>query len=1021
MQVLSAVQSLYHDFDVARQAAANQWLMKFQRERAAWQVANDILSSENVFGAQLELQHFAAQTLRRKVYDHLDELAPEERNALMHALLMHARKFSYGPPQLLKQICLALAGLALQCSEWGNPVEHLLNSSGITVSADNPEGIDGGPPALELLTVLPEEGLDDKAGKPVTSKRKKEFHEQLLSQRERVLELLVLRARKMDANAQAATTERRNILRCLLSWVRIDVFSGFAATVLASHPLVTFAFESLQGHQTQVFEEAVEVLVELITRIEGLPRLLISKVLPLKDALLVPALLTHNEVVVNGLCRLMAELGQAVPAVIAEATTETLALSDAMLRCVILWKSNWEIVQSGLPFWSAIAVHILSLPSTSEHRQRAMAAFKPMYTSLLDGLVVRLQIDDPEDCKAGNGKVSLPDGLVDFRYNVEEALTNICRLLGPIPFLSQLLRGVEHWSAPGATTWQSVEAKLYVIQLVVEEVLLDGQHPAELVPLMQFIVSLPSNPLPVPDYAVPLVHKSAAEVVGAYAEWLCSYPSAALPLLSFLALGLSSSISTSACATALRKVCEEVKVVVQGPTAVEGLLHIGERLHTLPLSLAEERDVLCAIGKVLSAAPRGPCLLQAAQRLFQSVQNALEELLDLPMEKSPSRQQSGSSSQVAYAMAQEAAVRALNRLAAICSDVLAPPNGCLKDDDPMLSVLTVAWPLLERLLTSAHAADSGIAAGICRCLIEAMNATGQKFAPLLQPFLTAMASAFTSLRAHACFIKAAAAAIQEFGSDPKFASTAIEILRTFSQAEVAKSLSTRQGCDAEPEIAEQYMRLMTTFIVQCPRDVLVAVEGLLEVAITRAAACASSSHRLAAPQAFSFLSAIYEVAAKPLSKDGAAVQPATASDALLNVCIRTGPAVMSGIVHALLGLHPVGKLPKISKVFELQCALCFRKTGGDFGGGLAILQTWIASALHALPPGVLVPGEAEMVLLRWMESLAADQRRLVLGPLPLNTERPAIGGRTVGMGQMDSSLRCVLREFIENHRYTTLQ
>lgn len=110
---------------------------------------------------------FAAQTFRAKVcfvqrfvysnteaqrsqvtFD-LQQVDPSHRIGLRDSLLSALEKCASGPRVILIQICLALAGLALQMPEWQNVIPGLIESFG-----QDPSKV---PALLEFLTVLPEE------------------------------------------------------------------------------------------------------------------------------------------------------------------------------------------------------------------------------------------------------------------------------------------------------------------------------------------------------------------------------------------------------------------------------------------------------------------------------------------------------------------------------------------------------------------------------------------------------------------------------------------------------------------------------------------------------------------------------------------------------------------------------------------------------------------------------------------------------------------------------------------------
>lgn len=79
-----------------------------------------------------------------------------DKDALLNALIIAAKKFSYGPPQLLTQICLALSALVLRSVQHKKPIEQLFSSLQTLENQEN-----GNVAVLEMLTVLPEEVIDD--------------------------------------------------------------------------------------------------------------------------------------------------------------------------------------------------------------------------------------------------------------------------------------------------------------------------------------------------------------------------------------------------------------------------------------------------------------------------------------------------------------------------------------------------------------------------------------------------------------------------------------------------------------------------------------------------------------------------------------------------------------------------------------------------------------------------------------------------------------------------------------------
>jgi transportin-3 len=79
----------------------------------------------------------------------LQQVENIQRSALRGSLLSALQKFAAGPRVVLIQICLSLAGLALQMPDWDDPVAEIIQALG-----HNPQLV---PSLLQFLTVLPEE------------------------------------------------------------------------------------------------------------------------------------------------------------------------------------------------------------------------------------------------------------------------------------------------------------------------------------------------------------------------------------------------------------------------------------------------------------------------------------------------------------------------------------------------------------------------------------------------------------------------------------------------------------------------------------------------------------------------------------------------------------------------------------------------------------------------------------------------------------------------------------------------
>ncbi|KAM7509352.1 hypothetical protein LguiA_019805 [Lonicera macranthoides] len=218
IKVAQAVHVLNHDAQSCNRVAANQWLVQFQQTDAAWEVATSILTSAHhlpfVFVSDFEVEFFAAQILKRKIQNEGYYLQLAAKDALLNSLLVAAKKFTSGPPQLLTQICLALSALILHVVEHGKPIGKLLYSLQSLQSQD-----DGDIAVLEMLTVLPEVVDDKTTDCNLGSAMRCEYDRELLLHTPLVLEFLLQQSEKRFDDGIQLHENSRKILRCLLSWV----------------------------------------------------------------------------------------------------------------------------------------------------------------------------------------------------------------------------------------------------------------------------------------------------------------------------------------------------------------------------------------------------------------------------------------------------------------------------------------------------------------------------------------------------------------------------------------------------------------------------------------------------------------------------------------------------------------------------------------------------------------------------------------------------------------------------------
>ncbi|KAG4132680.1 hypothetical protein ERO13_D08G048400v2 [Gossypium hirsutum] len=998
MKVAQAVHVLNHDTESSNRVAANQWLVQFQQTEAAWEVATSILTSDHQpFPSDFEVEFFAAQILKRKIQNEGYYLQLGVKDALLNALLVAAKRLSSGPPQLLTQICLALSALILRSVEHGKPIEQLFYSLQ-NLRTQN----DGIVAVLEMLTVLPEEIVDTQ-NTEISASHRNQYGQELLSHTPMVVEFLLQQSENKFQGGLQPNERNRKVLRCLLSWVRAGCFSETPEGSFPTHPLLNFVFNSLQVSSS--FDLAIEVLVELVSRHEGLPQVLLCRVPFLKEMLLLPALTGGDVKVIAGLACLMSEIGQAAPSLIVEASAEARALTDALLSCVAFPCEDWDIADSTLQFWSSLASYILGPDVDGTNKKNVEGMFFSVFSALLDALLLRAQLDESTFSDESR-TFDLPDGLVQFRMNLIELLVDICQLLQPATFVQKLF--FSGWfSTNVAIPWQEVEIKLFALN-VVSDVVLQGGQTFDFSVVMQLVTVLSSWPSDDLKGFMCIVYRSVADVIGSYSKLISTLETNARPLLLFLAAGISEPLSSNACASALRKLCEDASSVMYEPSNLDIFMWIGEALEKKCLPLEDEEEVVTAISQVLGYVSNKELQNNLLSKLLSSSYDAIGKLIE------DDNNHSLRQNPAAYTQILGLATRGLHRMGVVFSHLELPLLSEASADNPIIAVIRVFWPMLEKLFRSEHMENSSLSTAACRALSLAIQSSGEHFEMLLPKILDCLSTNFLSFQGHECYIRTASLVIEEFGLKEGYGPLFISTFERFTRASSVRALNSSYVCDQEPDLVEAYTNFASTFVRSSRKEVLAASGALLEISFQKAAICCTAMHRGAALAAMSYLSCFLEVGLASLLESMTFSPEGSFGATSIQVISHSGEGLVSNIVYALLGVSAMSRVHKCATILQQLAAFCCLSERTTWKTVLSweFLHSWLQAAVQALPADYLKQGEAETLVPVWLKALA--------GAASDYLESKSSNGRTSDYGYMQGKggrmLKRVIREFADSHR-----
>ncbi|CAA0824590.1 ARM repeat superfamily protein [Striga hermonthica] len=996
IQLAQAVHVLNHDTQSCNRVAANQWLVQFQHSDAAWEIATSILTSDHqhLFPTGYEVEFFSAQILKRKIENEGHNLHSAAKDTLLNALLLAAKRFCSGPSQLLTQICLAISTLVLHAVEHRKPIEQLFYSLRNLQSHDN-----GNTAVLEMLTVLPEIVEDQNSNCSISSARRNEYEQELLTHTPMVLEFLMKQFEEGFDHHVQPHDRTRKLLRCLLSWVRAGCFLESHPASLPAHPLFNFVFSSLQVPSS--FDMAVEVLIELLSRHEGVPQLLLCRIGFLKEVLLFPALKSGNEKVIAGLACLMSEIGQAALFMIVDANMEALALADALLSCVSFPSEDWEIADSTLQFWCSLAGYILGLEVDNADKRKGLEdRFVPIFSALVDALMLRVQVDD--SMYNDNGKtLDFPSGLEQFRMNLVELLVETCQLLGSVLFIEKVFLG--NWILSVTDIcWKVVEAKLFMLNAVADVVLKEGHHFDNSI-IMQLVMILSNKtPAELPGFMC-LVYKSLAEVIGSYARWMSASETNTRLLILFFGGGIPQPFCSSACAYAFRKFCEESTPMMHEPSNLEILIWIAEGLERRRLPLEDEDEVVGAIILIFCSVPDKKLMNSLFARLLSPSYEIIGKLVNEDhghVTKNPS----------AYVESINSAGRGLHRIGTVFYYCATHLSSGLGPDDYVHSLLEVFWPVLEKLLTSELIANTSLSTAACRALALAIQASGPMFGALLPKVLDSMSTNFMSFQSHECYIRTASVIVEEFGGKEEYGPLLIRTFERFTSSASVMALTSSYICDQEPDLVEAYTNFASAYMRSCRKEVLAASGSPFELSLQKAGICCTALHRGAALSALSYMTCFLDVGFAFLVEPEASPSDIAVKNMVIRVTSVSGEGLISNLVYALLGVSAMSRVHKTTTILQQLAAMCSLSEGTEWKALCwETLQRWLYSAV--LPCEYLKPGEAESLVPIWVKALVSaasdyvESRRC--GELSNHEHMRGKGGRV---------LKRLLREFADNHR-----
>ncbi|KAF9076184.1 armadillo-type protein [Rhodocollybia butyracea] len=542
---------------------ANNWLQEFQHSPEAWTTCNVLLLSQD---APPAAKVFAAQTFRAKVTYDLAQVAPANLPALRDTLLTALEAYSSGPRNIIVQLSLALAGLAMQFPAWDNAVDTMISKFG-----SNPSTV---PTLLQFLTLLPEE-MHTNNKIPLTDDDWSDRMSVLLANNvKKVLDLLTV-----YIQASGVTTDIQNqVFACLSSWI---ISGQVNLADMTTSPLLGFAFEALSSEQ--LFDAVVELICDIIHETQeiddnmALIELVVPRVIALKPLLTKDR---ENPDKIRGYARIFAEAGETYRMLIVRHPETFYPIVEAIAECSAY--PDLDIVPITFQFWDRLAQVIGKKSSVPP-------IFTQAYRSVMGVIIKHLQF--PPDATPLTGQEA--EDFRSFRHVMGDTLKDCCDVLETESCLLTTYEMIASALSRSQDTisWQEIEAPLFALRSM--GAVIDTKDDTAVPKILQLIPQLPLHPR---------VRYAALLIVSRYTEWINMHPDYIQMQLQYISAGFEDT-DLEVCAAAgqaLKYLCQDCK---------QHLVEVLPTLHTFLNSVGsklvqdDRRQIYEAIAHVISAMP----------------------------------------------------------------------------------------------------------------------------------------------------------------------------------------------------------------------------------------------------------------------------------------------------------------------------------------------------------------------------------------------------------------------------------
>ncbi|KAF3052854.1 Nuclear import receptor [Didymella keratinophila] len=934
---------------------AHEFLEKFQKSQEAWTTTLAMLESSSVDAAA---KLFAATTLKGKIVYDLHQIPRDQLPQLRESIMKNLVVFRAGPKPIRLTLCVCLANLAIQMTEWKDVLTDIVSALG-----SDPATL---PCVLDFLRVLPEE---------VTHGRKIALTEHELTMRtaeliednaEQALKLLVA-----YATSSPAAARNPQLLNCITSWMREIPLDS-----ILSSPLLAIIIDDLNSDD-DAFEAAVECLSALIGETrdvdEAMQSILVlyPQVIALRPKL-AQAAQEEDPEKFKGIARIFAEAGESWVLLIARLPNDFRALVEAVLETAALDKERDAIAHT-FKFWYDLKQY-LTIDKYTPARMQSL----DIYSKLIDIMIGHLEYPKPEggdEKDLFEGDRDAEEKFREFRHQMGDVLKDCCEVMGVTECLQKPYDLIQQWvqtygaqAGPnGVPGWQKLEAPLFAVRAMGRMVPPDED--VMLPRLIPLIVSIPDHNK---------LRFQAVMALGRYTEWTAQHPDTLQPQLDYIMAAFDHSTKDviRAAALSFKFFCNDCASLLVNFVAPLQQFY-AKHLDSLPVSSQEE--ITEGVASVVAKVPVDqiyPTLKTYVDPVMQNLATIANQANDEPSQK---------------LLADKI------NLVTIFIEFVQPevPAG---QENPAVKYCQELFPLLGNLITHFNQSIP-ILERVCRCWRYMVLSYRTAMRPLLPELATRLTQGFDASR-QGCFLWATAAIVREFSQGAEQVDTGLanDVYQFYEQQArtFLKMLGDVQKPDELPDLIEDYFRLASDMALYFPSESIMS--PLMETILL--AACSALALLKEEPiiATLHFLRDLlgYGRNASPSSSFDRSRHeiPQQLQDRVKQLVSTAGELLVQRIMTGMMYSFPEG---------------CFADSSGVlldlFELNPEQVASWVANTVALLPPGSITPQESERFLNNIRQRIQTGDVRMIrtiLQDFTTSYRRRNVAPRE-GLGRLEAS------------------